>query len=123
MTDARELGQSVKPYQLNYSAILDKDGKRFTVHATGLNRTGGYRPFFQVDPALILPPQVDFINIPPTGITNEMITHFHAELTMVAASVLGQQQWSVVVHDTEGQHIVEIEGAKRPEIDPLPNAN
>lgn len=116
MAETRELSQSTEPYQVAYSAIMDGHGKRFTVHAVGLNKTRGYQTFFQIDPILILPPQIDFVNIPPSGIALQQVENFHVQLTMVAASVAGQPQWTVDVHDTKGRHTVRIQGAEVPTI-------
>jgi hypothetical protein len=104
----RELSHSVPPLGVSYSAHFEPDGKRFTVYAVGHNRTTGFKTFFQVDPELILPAIVDFINIPPTGPAGNVILPFAVQITLVAATVLGGQQKIVTVHDVGGSHSVPI---------------
>jgi hypothetical protein len=108
----RELSNTVLPLNVTYKAVFDEDKKRFTVHAFGFNNTTGYKTFFQVDPRLILPAIVDFINLKPTGMVGEMITPFHVQIGMVAAdSVFGENQQIVTINDIEGDHQIQIEDA------------
>lgn len=109
----RELSGSAVALSVNYAAYMDADGKRFTVHAQGMNRTSGFRTFLQVDPRLILPAQADFVNIPPSGVVLEVLTPFHVTLTMVAAAVMGEQQRTIIVHDSQGSHTVTIADTPR----------
>jgi hypothetical protein len=109
MNAKRMLDGSVAPMSAAYTATMHPDGKRFTIRATGENPTTGYKTFLQVDPILILPEQVDFVNIKPTGMAGQMISPFDVELTLVANSILGQPQRGVIVHDTNGGHSIPIQ--------------
>jgi hypothetical protein len=106
---ARTLNDSVPPLDVSYSARFEKDNIRFTIYAVGHNRTTGFRTFFQVDPAFILPAIVDFINIPPSGIVLQVVTPFSAHITMAAASIFGEKQHAVTIHDVSGSHSIPIQ--------------
>lgn len=109
MLDERQLTGSTMPCDVHYSAQMHASGRRFTVYATGHNRSTGYKTFLQVDPALILPAQLDFVNIPPSGPAGKIVLPFRVELTMAASTVLGQEQKVVVIHDAEGSHAIPIQ--------------
>jgi hypothetical protein len=105
----RQISDSSKPLSVVYAAHFDPDQKRFTVFANGLNLTTSYRTFLEVDPEMILPAIVDFVNIKPTGVVGQLVTPFSVQLTLVAASVLGEAQRTVTVHDLDGPHQIPIE--------------
>ena len=90
----------------NVSYVAQRSGESVTVAATGANRTGGYHSFLQIDPAKTSPPQLDFINLaPPPGIiVTQMITPFHATVTLLIPPDVMQ----VTINDREGAHQVKI---------------
>jgi hypothetical protein len=85
-------------------------GDQIVLVAFGTHPTSGYKAKFKKLPIRIYPPQFEFLEQKPTGITLQVLTPF-AEITSFKAS--GKVK-AVIVHDGNGKHTVKVEPAKTP---------
>jgi hypothetical protein len=95
----------VKPFKgPEYQVIRLLANQDVHVSATGANATGEFHTYLRIDPKEILPPQIDFVNIPPKGITHPLVTPFHVHL----AVKLPDSIKAITIVDAEGPHHVTI---------------
>lgn len=97
---------SQKPYEgPKYKARhTNKHSSAILVTATGENRTGGWRTHFEIEPTLLPPVRLKFVNCPPTGISTDKITPFDVHISITGIP----HQKEITIDDTEGSHHVKI---------------
>ena len=74
------------------------------VTATGDNRTGGWHTYFEIEPTFAPPVRLEFVNCPPEGNANDLITPFAIHIGLKAIN--GQK--TVTIDDAGGSHHVTI---------------
>jgi hypothetical protein len=75
------------------------------IFADGAHSTSGYRVFFEQSPIDVFPPEFLLWHVQPSGIVLQVITPFN-EWTSFKAK---EQIKTVVIHDANGRHEVEVE--------------
>jgi hypothetical protein len=102
--------KSVKPSDgPHYTATRGLfEGPEVYVEATGHNVTGGFKTSFMVDFTVAHLTELSFLNIPPTGIANDLVTPFDISI----AVTLPASAQTVLIHDTKGAHKVSITHAR-----------
>jgi hypothetical protein len=111
MTQEKNSRFGVAPYEgpVYQAARIQPDdavlGLDVHVTARGANRSTGFHVFLRIDPAQIAPPELDFVNLPPTGIVAPVIVPFSVGTTLKYPLNVE----FVTIHDTRGSHRVPIE--------------
>jgi hypothetical protein len=84
-------------------------GDHVVLVAFGTHPTSGYKAKFRQLPIEIYPPQFEFLEQKPGGITLQVLTPF-AEIASFKAA--GKVK-AVIVHDGNGKHTVKVEAAAK----------
>jgi hypothetical protein len=87
-----------------YDAVL-VDGIVY-VFAFGENPTSGWKNYFQKSPITIYPPQLAFIQDPPSGVALQVVTTFWAMTSFLYDESLDRK--SVIVTDAKGSNTIAI---------------
>lgn len=98
--------KSEKPYEgpVYKARHTDKHSSSILITAAGKNRTGGWRTHFEIEPTFAPPLRLRFVNCPPPGVANDLITPFEVHISITSIP----HQKEVTIDDTEGSHKVKI---------------
>lgn len=95
--------QTVGPCAASYRA--EQIPGAVLIFANGVHPTSGYAVFFEKLPIDVFPPEFSLWHVKPSGIVLDVITPF----TKYTSFTTKQKIDTVVVHDANGKHEVNVE--------------